>query len=600
MHDTSFFHYPPIGDHGVIGDRRTAALVAADGTIDWMCLPIYDGTPVFGSLLDIERGGYWRIGPVPPASGHQRYLPDTMVLTTSWATEAWELELTDAMVWPWDNRDDEHGGMDGRVLIRQLRCVRGDVAVMVDIQPRPDFDALSRSAFALGSRTMNLSGRTATFWTNRQDTVTPGAAMIQLGQHEDIWCVLAYDEPTAQLWTVARAETALAETIRYWHDWTGALHCNISDKDRIRRSAATMHLLSYAPTGSPVAAPTTSLPERIGGDRNWDYRYAWVRDASLSLSMLSRLGATKVSQRYLDCLVSYRTSTDSPLQIVYGVNGALDLPEHQRTDLAGYRASRPVRIGNRACGQRQLDSLGFFADAALTYLDHGGRWTDDHWEMVCRAANYTVANWQACENGIWELPDEQHYVSGKVMAWVALDRAVSIAKQLDRETEAQDWRVTMAAIHGEVMERGWSERRRAFRQHYDTDDLDASTLLIPIMGFLPVDHPRVAATVERIGEELMINTFVHRFSSTDTSQGDMALGELEGAFLPCTFWLATVYAMAGRTTEAKAILAAVEAVAGDVGLFAEEIDARSRAFLGNTPLLFSHAEYLRAVLTLGQ
>jgi len=422
---------------------------------------------------------------------------------------------------------------------------------------------------------------------------------VELARGDEVWFVLAWGEEARRPWTVARAVVALEETIAYWRDWTAALVSDGPWSDRVRRSAATIHLLSYAPTGSPVAAPTTSLPERVGGDRNWDYRYSWVRDSSLSVSTLSRLGVPAVSRRYLDCLASYRSSNESPLQIVYGVDGSLELPEQEREDVAGYRGSRPVRIGNRACGQRQLDSLGFFADAALTYLDHGGEWTDDHWDMVRRAADFTVAAWQEPERGIWELPDDRHYVSGKVMAWVALDRAVAIAERTGRHAATDRWRATLPVIHAEVMDRGWSERRGAFRAHYATDDLDASALLIPILGFLPIDHPRVAATIERVAAGLSVDRFVYRFHADGTAgPGDPPLGEFEGAFLPCTFWLATVRAMAGRREEAEAILAAAEAVAGELGLFAEEVDTRNRSFLGNTPLLFAHAEYLRAIMVL--
>jgi GH15 family glucan-1,4-alpha-glucosidase len=336
------------------------------------------------------------------------------------------------------------------------------------------------------------------------------------------------------------------------------------------------------------------LPERIGGDRNWDYRYSWVRDAALSVAILSRLGHTAASRRYMDCLTTYRSSTDSPLQVVYGIDGTLDLPEQKRWDLAGYAGSRPVRVGNRACSQRQLDSLGFFTDSALTYLENDGEWTAEHWDMVRRAADYTAANWQQPDSGIWEKLEERHFVSSKVMSWVALDRAVTIAQRTG-QAPPEHWRSALKTIHAEVMDRGWSERRQSFLQAYDGDELDASALLIPIMGFLPVDHSRVVATVDRIVDELAIDGFVHRYTpATD----EPPLGEFEGAFLPCTFWLATVLAMAGQTGEARTILARAEAIADELGLFAEEVDVATRSFLGNTPLLFAHAEYVRAVIAI--
>jgi GH15 family glucan-1,4-alpha-glucosidase len=593
---SSFIPNPPIARHGVIGDRRTAALVAADGTIPWLCLPCYDGVPIFGALLDVERGGFWRMGPQQPALGRQRYLGETSVLVTNWETDTGILTLTDAMAWPWDNRRADQGGRDGRVVLRRLRCEQGEVQAVVVFQPRRDFNqAPSIVAGPEGAITV-VDGRPLTLWTSQPSTVLPEAvsASVNLVPGVEVWSVLAWGEERPRPWTIERAAATLEETIQYWGKWSGRSRGDGLPLQQVQRSATTIHLLSYAPTGSPVAAPTTSLPERIGGDRNWDYRYSWVRDAALSVAILSRLGLTAASRRYMDCLATYRSSTDSPLQVVYGIDGTLDLPERKRWDLAGYAGSRPVRFGNRACSQRQLDSLGFFTDCTLTYLENDGEWTAEHWDMVRRAADYTAANWRQPDSGIWEKVQERHFVSSKVMSWVALDRAVTIAQRTG-QASPERWRSAMKTIHAEVMDRGWSERRQSFLQAYDGDELDASALLIPIMGFLPVDHPRVIATVERIVDELAIDGFVHRYTlATD----ELPLGKFEGAFLPCTFWLVTVLAMAGRTAEAQTILAAAEAIADELELFAEEVDVASRSFLGNTPLLFAHAEYVRAVMAI--
>lgn len=342
-----------------------------------------------------------------------------------------------------------------------------------------------------------------------------------------------------------------------------------------------------------VAAPTTSLPERIGGDRNYDYRHSWVRDASLSMATLGSLGDTPSAERYMGWLARRNSSTESPLQVVYRVAGGTELDQRERTDLEGYRGSLPVRFGNRAAAQRQLDWLGFLAECALVYLEQGGTWYGECWRTVRSAAEYTAANWHKPDHGIWELSEQRHYVSGKVMSWVALDRALRIAERTGRTDETDNWSDTRGRIYAEVMDRGWSERMGAFRQHYESDRLDAAALLIPITGCLPPDHPRVLSTIERIEEQLTTDGLVHRFPPDD---GVLSLSDFEGAFLPCTFWLAVAYAMAGNVERAERILERCESLAGGLGVFAEEVDVRSGAFLGNTPLLFSQVEYVRARL----
>ena len=338
------------------------------------------------------------------------------------------------------------------------------------------------------------------------------------------------------------------------------------------------------------------MPERLGGDRNWDYRYSWVRDAALCISVLCQLGDLATGRRYMDCLATYGSSTESPLQVVYGVDGTLSLPERKRWDLMGYAGSRPVRTGNRACTQRQLDSLGFFVDSALTYLTCGGEWTHDHWQMVRRAVDYTMDSWRLPDSGLWEHVEERQYVSSMVMSWVALDRACRIAEQIGERERIARWRDTQAEIHADVLRRGWSDERQSFVECYEDETLDASALLIPLMGFLPIDDPRVVATVERIQAELTVDGFVYRRRSAI----DGEIAKREGAFLPCTCWMAMVLTMAQRTDEAQALLVKIAAAAGDLGILSEQIDPADRSFLGNLPLVFTHAEYLRARLLLSR
>lgn len=583
-----------IAEHAVVGDRRTAALVAADGAIVWYCLPHYAGKPIFGAVLDPARGGFWRMGPIPASPGTQRYEPDSMTLVTSWEFPSGALELADAMAWPWDHRNATEGGPDGHVILRRLRCTRGSVQAQLEYRPRIDFespDALRQTPLGVAT---SVEGRPLTLWASHDVPLTRESASLQanLGAGQEIWCVLTWGEKVRQPWSPSRAEAVMAAATTFWQDWVQSLPHPAVDLHQHRCHALILKLLTYAPTGSPVAAPTSSLPERLGGDRNWDYRYAWVRDAALCVSVLSRIGDLKTGRRYMDCIATYRSSTESPLQVVYGVDGELDLPEHKRWDLAGYRDSRPVRVGNRACGQRQLDSLGFFVDSALTYMQCGGEWTEDHWSMVRRAADYTVDHWQLPDSGLWELLEERHYVSSKVMSWVALDRAMCIAARVGETDRVEDWCHARDAIHADVLQHGWSEKRQAFTECYEDDTLDASALLIPIMGFLPVDHPRVSATVERIQAELTVDGFVYR--SRDRIDGPIE--EREGAFLPCSCWLAMVLAMSNRLDDAQGILDQVSSLAGDLGILSEQVDPASREMLGNLPLVFTHAEYLRACL----
>jgi len=596
MRNQPFQPDPPIGLHGVIGDRRTAALVAADGTLDWLCLPDYDRPSIFGALLDAERGGFWRVGPVAATPGTQRYIPETALLVTSWETDAVHLELTDAMTEPEDERPPERAGC--RTVLRRLRCLEGEAECVLTVRPRRDFDASAEASFVPGGLSLRVGDVVLGLWASTPLTMVHGGAeaRVRLQAGEAIWAVLSFGE-SPEAWSLGRAEDELDGAAHYWRQWMGRLTYTGPRADWIRRSALTIHLLTYAPAGSVVAAPTTSLPERVGGDRNYDYRYSWVRDVSTALAKMSLLGETRTAQRFMDWLVGLGSATDSPLQIAYGIRGEIEVAESERTDLTGYRSSLPVRFGNRAAVQRQHDSLGFFVDCVLIYLQQGGDWRDEYWDLVRDAAEFTAASWQEPESGIWELPQVQHFVSGKVMAWVALDRAVTIAKQVGETAAVERWRATMDAIHADVMERGWSDRLGAFRQSYDLDTLDASTLLISVFDFLPADHPRVVATIERIEEQLTIDGFVHRFVAGETpGHEDLPVGEFEGAFLPCTFWLAVAYVKAGRLEEAEAILDRAEAIAGPLGLFAEEVDVRTGTFLGNTPLVFSQVTYVKAVL----
>lgn len=595
-----FIPYPSIGKHGVTGDRRTAAVIAADGTVDWMCLPDYDGASVFSTLLDAQRGGFWRIGPSVPITGSQQYLEHTPAILTKWKTETGEMELADLMVWPEENRQPDR--RKRRVLVRKLRCVSGKISYCMHMQPRYDFDDKADIRQVEGGILFALRDLSLGLWTSfpLTQTGTGIEANGNLRDGDELWAVLALHETPGD-WSVDEAKSAYSDTIHYWNEWQKCLTYTGPRSRRMEHAGLMIHLLGYAPNGSMVASPTTSLPERIGGAHNYDYRFAWVRDASLSIAGLSLLGDNKTATRYLDWLSTLKSSSDVPLQVVYHISGNTTLEERHRTDISGYRGSLPVCFGNRAAGQTQLGSLGYFCDCALIHLEQGGAWKAPYWDLVKRVADYAALHWHEPDSGIWELPQQEHYTSSKVMSWVVLDRAIKIAERCEHGGETGYWKQQRQAVHDDVMEHGWSERQHSFVQRYGSEALDASLLLIPVMGFLPPDHERVRNTVERIVEYLAIDGLVYRFEPLETPvEEPRPMAEFEGSFLPCTFWLATAYAMAGRTLEADDILRRAESLTEAVGLFSEEADARSNELLGNYPLLFSQVEYVRAVLALDQ
>ena len=565
--------FAPIARHAVIGDRRTAALVAADGTLDWLCLPDYGGEPIFGALIDSsDAGGWFRFGPVARAWGAQRYLDDSPVVET--CHSGGTLVGQDAMIVSEDADAP-------RVIVRKLRADGARTRCIFDLRLR--------------ARVHDLR----VFFTHSTPaTVTTDAPIVfDLEPGEEAWAVLAHGD--GESWSIDRARAALENEAAVWRAWASRLTNVALRRERAVRSLITLRLLGHAPTGALVASPTTSLPERIGGDWNADYRFAWVRDASLSMEALAGHGDPESAERYFRWLVSLVRDQGPPLRVLYGVGAARDLEQHERKEFTGHRGSKPVRFGNRAVEQKQLGMYAFLAHCALVYLRHGGAWRAELFDLIARCADYVAAHWSEPDNGIWELGKRRDHVSSRVMCWVALVRAAEIADATNQSGRAQVWREQARALHAEVLERGYDRRTGSFRQEYGSDAIDASALLIPIMGFLPGDDPRVVSTVDRVARELTIEGHVHRFVPPQTPGiGDLPLGDFEGSFLLCTSWLASAYACGGRRALAEATLARVEGAANALGLLSEGVDARSGELLGNFPLLFSHAEYLRALTLL--
>lgn len=411
--------------------------------------------------------------------------------------------------------------------------------------------------------------------------------------------MLAWEDPQVLSWSVERAQAAFEQTASSWRHWARRHPWLGPQREAVHASLRGIRLLSHAETGSQVAAPTTSLPERIGSDRNYDYRFAWVRDSSLALAILAVFGDLQTAEHYMDWLAARPVGARMPLQVLYRIDGVADAKESELPHVEGYRGSRPVRVGNHAADQLQLDSLGYLADCALIYLQQGGAWKPGYSRMVDELADFTVANWQRADHGIWELDEERHYVSSKVMGWVVLERACRIREHV-HDTAPAHWIAAREAIRAEVMQRGWSEARQSFRQHYEADDLDASALLLSLMDFLPGDHPRIVATIAAVQRCLQRDGFVWRFHPASLGHPELPLDGLEAAFVPCTFWLASALARAGRAAEARELIEQVERSFGRRGLYSEEFDPRSGQARGNYPLLLSHAEHLRAVMDLAK
>ncbi len=581
--------------------------MAADGSLNWWCLPDFDGWPMFNRLLDAKKGGFCRVGPAGTFDGDQIYLDETTAAATRWnaVDGSGAMEVADLMAWP-DDRCPE-GTEEQRVILRRVRVTAGTVRAAFALQPRWNFASpppCVENARGHGASWRFQEGPLGV-WTSF--ALRAGAADVAeeftMNAGEEHWVVLGWCLRPDD-WSVAQAQTVFEEALGYWRGWSAGLDLSCvgeHHRDGVRRSALTVQLLKHASHGSAVAALTTSLPERLGGDRNYDYRFAWVRDGSLALAFLARLGKTDEVRCYLHWLAGLSSATDAPLQVVYGIDGRTRLDQRDVEDVSGYRDSQPVRVGNRAAKQRQIGSLAYMADCVRLYMESGGTLEEEHWQLVCGAAGYIREHWQEPGSGIWELEQEAHYVSGRVLAWVVLERAERIAAQSGFGEPAQlaRWRAEAGVIRDEVLDRGWNEEKGAFRQRYDHDALDAAAQLIPLNNLLPPNNKNKMGTLRALERELVVNGLMHRFDPTATLGGkQLPIGQFEGAFLPCVFWHAHLLASLGRVEEARAIFKRCEAAAGPTGLFAEEMDSSTDAFLGNTPLLFSHVEYVRASIAL--
>jgi GH15 family glucan-1,4-alpha-glucosidase len=589
--------YPPISDYALISDCHTAALVSRDGSIDWCSFHRFEARPVFARLLDWAKGGFFRIAPRDDYEATRRYLPGTNILETRFETADGVLLLTDCVA-----VKDDPGHPDHR-LIRMVRCLEGEVAVKVKFEPRFDYGLTTPRLETIDTDLAIVYGGADALVLQTELAIghaelSACAAARTLQEGEEAFVVLTYDLPhELEPVRLSHEQVAakLSETERYWCEWSNRCTYDGPYREAVLRSALVLKALTNAPTGAIVAAATTSLPEEIGGERNWDYRYSWLRDSALTLNALFALGYTEEANEYMAWLRRTTAGRAHELQIMYGVGGERFLPEVELPHLEGYRGSRPVRIGNGAAEQFQLDVFGELLDTAWLYRNHGGEIDEVFWDFLSRVADTVCEQWQEPDRGIWEIRGEpRHFVYSKVMAWVAVDRAIKLAELDDREGDVEHWAAVRDEIRELVEREGVDSETGSFLQSFGSPSLDASNLMIPIVGFVPHDDPRARATTERIVDELSADGFVYRY----VPDGVDGLSGEEATFAICSFWLVECLAQAGERDRARELLERLLGFCNDVGLLAEEIDPASGELIGNFPQAFSHLGLIQAAIAL--
>jgi GH15 family glucan-1,4-alpha-glucosidase len=595
--------YKKISDYGIIGNLYTVALVGLDGSIDWLCLPHIDSPSVFAALLDNGRGGRFRIAPDGEWDSTAHYMPGTNILVTRFRTRTGQMSVTDFMPVP------EDGEEEGWFLYRLLEGDRGTVDVTVEFSPKfdyaraePAFEKVSAGCYTAsgagyGIRLDCTGGIEADKAGNR---IT---SRLRISGGSSVWFRLGYGEGQVPVMDSSMCHGMLERTAEFWKGWlrkseTGRTLDLGRYGDMVERSALVLKLLYFRPTGAIAAAATTSLPEEIGGVRNWDYRYTWVRDTSFTLQALFNLGHLSETEGYLGWVNRLMSGNDAGrLRIMYGIRGDECLPEVELDHLEGYKGSRPVRVGNAAAGQRQMDIYGELMDAALKLSDYVGKIDSGTWPMLKSICDHVTGHWREKDSGIWEVRGgPYHFVYSKVMCWVALDRGLTIAHRYGFPSDTGKWERVRDEIREEVLEKGFDERRQAFVQHYETGTLDASNLLLPVLGFLPYNDPRVISNLEATERELGHEGFLNRYA-IEGENGDGIEGG-EGTFLICTFWLVDNLIALGRLDEAETLLDRLEGVANHLGLFSEEYDVSFNEALGNFPQAFTHIGYINSVTAL--
>jgi GH15 family glucan-1,4-alpha-glucosidase len=588
----------PIADYALLSDCRSAALVSRTGSVDWLCFPRFDGPAVFARLLD-DDAGHLAVG-VPGAAATRRYLDQTMALETTFRSGSGTAVLHDALAVGRNERGHELGAGSPGVLLRRLTCIDGQVEVEVEYAPRPEYglvhpllEPLEGGLAARGGADrlvlsapvdLRVDGATATGRLTLRAGESAGFAL----HHARSW------EQPPRVWSQEEIAGRLDDTVAGWRSWS-AMHQSYEGpwRELVHHSGRVLQALTFQPTGAIVAAATTSLPETVGGERNWDYRYTWVRDASLTMEALWVAACPDEADKFFGFLAGAAASQlhrGTDLQIMFGVGGERDLTERELPHLRGWRGSRPVRVGNGAWDQRQLDVYGELLGAAQRLDQQLGRVDAATRGFLVAAADTAARRWREQDQGIWEIRGEpRDFLYSKLMCWVALDRAAALADLLGAEDRIEAWTAARDEIGAAILQHGWSESAGAYTQAFDGDDLDASNLMMAITGFLPGDDPRMKATIDAIAERLTDERgLVYRYRAADGLEGE------EGTFLLCTFWLAQAQALAGEVDRARATFERAAAYANDVGLLAEEVDVGGAEMIGNYPQAFSHIGLVNA------
>ncbi|MEV6058024.1 glycoside hydrolase family 15 protein [Streptomyces sp. NPDC052107] len=589
----------PIGDHALLSDCRSAALVTSDGSVDWLCVPRFDSPAIFARLLD-EDAGHWSIRPVTgPVDISRRYVEDTLVLETVFRTPGGTAVLRDALALGRRERGHALGTASPGMLLRQITCTEGRVDIEIGYAPRPEFGLVHPLLSAVPGGLAAYGGAHVLLLSSPVDLRMSGSTAhgrIPLSAGQRLGFALHVGtawERESLAWRTGRIRRRLSDTVEGWRSWSKLHRGYVGPwQDEVSHSGRVLRALTFAPTGAIVAAATTSLPEKTGGMRNWDYRYTWVRDASFTIQALATAACEKEKNRFFGFLARAAASQldrGADLQIMYGIGGERDLSERPLPHLTGWRNSSPVRIGNDAWRQRQLDVYGELLDAAAQTLPPDEPLDPATRTFLLQAAETAAQRWTQPDQGIWERRGpSRHFLHSKLMCWVALDRAISMAPALQADERLPHWQHERDQIRQAIEQRGWNPDLGAFAQAFDTNDLDASALMLPIVGFLPPHDPRIQSTVLAIATQLTDHNGLVRRYLTDELQ------EEEGTFLLCTFWLAQALALTGHTTRARHAFQTALAHANDLGLLAEETDSTTAEALGNFPQAFSHIGLINA------